>query len=179
MDSNTTWPDLWCVSGHATHHPGGVRTKVVYPNSVDARLDLDKRATGGYLQLGFSGKDMIRSDALRAAAKALAKVVGVDVNNYRAEFDFNAGFTEQPQNFHQDGTFTMVGSILMFSEEAGVHPEAAEEPAQEHVPHCPPLHWDVGCEPTSGKRRRHAEYVAEDRKAQNVRRLYAMDDHTS
>ena len=68
------------------------------------------------------------------------------------------------------------------AEEAGVHPEAAEEPAQEHVPHCPPLHWDVGCEPTSGKRRRHAEYVAEDRKAQNVRRLYglyAMDDHTS
>ena len=116
MDSNTSWPDLWCVSGHATHHPGGVRTKVVYPNSVDARLDLDKRATGGYLQLGVSPKDMIRSDALRAAAKALAKVVGVDVNNYRAEFDFNAGFTEQPQTFHQDGTFTMVGCILMFSE---------------------------------------------------------------
>ena len=64
-------------------------------------------------------------------------------------------------------------------EEEENHPEAAEEPAQEHVPHCPPLHWDVGCEPTSGKRRRHAEYVAEERKAQNVRRLYAMVDHTS
>ena len=59
------------------------------------------------------------------------------------------------------------------------HPEAAEEPAQEHVPHCPPLHWDVGCEPTSARRRWHAEYVAEELKAQNVRRLYAMVDHTS
>ena len=83
---------------------------------MDARVDLDRRGSGGYLQLGFLPKDIIRSDVLRAVAKALAKAVGVDVNDYRAEFDFNAGFADQPQTFHQDGTFTMVGAILMFSE---------------------------------------------------------------
>ena len=81
---DTTWSELWCVSGWAIHNPTkGVRSKVLQwhayatSNWMDARKDLERRGSGGYLQLGFSPTDTIRSNALREVAEALANAVRV------------------------------------------------------------------------------------------------------
>ena len=47
---------------------------------MDACTDLERRESGGYLQLGFSPSGTIKSNALQEVAEALANAVGVDLN---------------------------------------------------------------------------------------------------